>query len=79
MRYRQVKIEMIGVTGTRGARNGRGRSGSCFRSRITPADTSTNANRVPMLVRSTISSMLATAAMPPTTRPVRMVVTCGVR
>ena len=44
-----------------------------------PRQTSTKAKRVPMLVRSTISSMLAKAATPPTATPVRIVVTCGVR
>ena len=53
---------MIGVSGTSGARNGRTRSGSLYRSTITPADTSTNANSVPMFVRSTTSAMLANAA-----------------
>ena len=38
-----------------------------------------NANSVPMFVRSTISSMLVNIAQTPTTTPVRIVVTCGVR
>jgi hypothetical protein len=37
-----------------------------------------NAKRVPMLVKLTISSTVANAAMPPTAMPVRIVVTCGV-
>ena len=40
--------------------------------------TSMKANRVPMLVRLSIDSMLAKAAMPPTKMPVRIVVTWGV-
>ena len=43
-----------------------------------PTQTRMKAKRVPMLVRSTISSIEATAATPPTRTPVRMVVTCGV-
>ena len=43
-----------------------------------PTHTSTKANKVPMLVKSTISSMLMNAAKPPTIAPVRIVVTCGV-
>ncbi len=56
-----------------GTRNGRGRSGSLMRSTMMPAHTRMNANSVPMFVRSTISSMLATAAKPPTKTPVRIV------
>jgi hypothetical protein len=43
-----------------------------------PMHTSMKANSVPMFVRSTISSMLATALTPPTSTPVRMVETWGV-
>src|SRR6185437_3168207 len=64
--------------GTHGTRNGRGRSGSRRRRKITPADTSTNANSVPMLVRSTTSEMFANAENVATNTPVRMVPTYGV-
>ncbi len=37
------------------------------------------ANRVPMFVRSTISSMVVNIEQTPTARPVTIVVTCGVR
>ena len=40
------------TTQTNGTLNGRGRSGSLTRSTSTPAQTSANANSVPMLVRS---------------------------
>ena len=43
-----------------------------------PAQTRMKANNVPMLVRSTISSMLAKDEMPPTMTPVQMVVMWGV-
>ncbi len=43
-----------------------------------PMLTSRNANSVPTFVRSTISSILMTAANAPTTTPVRIVVTWGV-
>ena len=44
-----------------------------------PIATSTKANSVPMFVSSTTSLMFAKAANPPTKRPVRIVVTYGVR
>ena len=44
-----------------------------------PTQTSTKAKRVPMLVSSTTSLMLAIAANTATTTPVSQVVTCGVR
>src|SRR5687768_13266106 len=79
IRYRQARIEMIGVYGTPGTLNGRGRSGSVRRRKITPADTNTNANRVPMFVRSTTSAMFANAANVATKSPVMIVPTYGVR
>ena len=51
--HRHASTERIGTTGTSGILNPRGRSGRVRRSTITPTDTSTNANSVPML---TISS-----------------------
>src|SRR5687768_11548480 len=79
IRYRQATIEMIGVIGTQGTRNGRGRSGSDRRRKITAADTSTNAKSVPIFVRSTTSEILANAANVATKVPVMMVPTYGVR
>src|SRR6185437_3498937 len=73
MRYAHAAIEMSGVIGTQGTRNGRGRSGSRRRSRTTPADTSTNANNVPICVRSTTSEMFAKAENVATNTPVRIV------
>src|SRR6185503_1354900 len=64
--------------GPNGTLNGLGRAGSLCRKTITPTHTSTNAKRVPMFVKLTISSTVAIAAMPPTATPVRIVVTCGV-
>ena len=43
------------TTWTNGTRNGRRRSGSVYRSTITPMQTSANANSVPMFVRSYVS------------------------
>ena len=54
------------------------RFGSFRRSTSTPADTSTKANSVPMLVSSTTSAMLAKAAKNATNTPVMIVPTYGV-
>src|SRR3954468_22355048 len=51
IRYRQASAESTGTTGDPGTRKGRGRSGRVRRRTGTAADTSTNANRVPMLTR----------------------------
>src|SRR5438128_362019 len=74
----QATMEISGVTGTHGTRNGRGRSGSMRRRKITPAETSTNANNVPMFVKSTTSAMFANAANAATKTPVKIVPTYGV-
>src|SRR4029434_9925480 len=76
---KQDPIPRTGTTGTQGVRNARGRSGSRFRRMRTPVHTSAKAKRVPIFVRSTISSMLVNIAHTPTATPVRMVVTWGVR
>src|SRR5471030_3042806 len=78
IKYKHATMEMSGVSGTHGTRKGRTRSGSMRRRKITPAETSTNANSVPMLVRSTTSAMFANAANTATNTPVRMVPTYGV-
>src|SRR6476619_5524016 len=79
IRYTQATIEISGVIGTQGTRNGRGRAGSVRRNTITPAETNTNANSVPMFVRSTTSAMFANAAKNATNTPVRIVPMYGVR
>src|SRR6185312_1027232 len=71
-------IEAIGSAGTHGARKPRGRSGRVRRSTTTPAETSTNANRVPTL---TISSSLLignTDAVRATTTATSTVIRTGV-
>src|SRR2546425_334314 len=62
-----------------GTRNGRGRSGSLYRSTSTPTHTSTKANSVPMFVRSYVSPASPTSDASATTMPVINVVTCGTR
>src|SRR6266581_694396 len=79
MSQTQVKIAPSGTHGTSGVRKGRGRSGSLQRRIKTPAATSTKANNVPILHKSTTSLMLLTPANPATNTPVRIVVTYGVR
>src|SRR5664280_3012112 len=61
-RKRHEPTATIGSHGTSGTLNGRFASGWVRRSTITPAATIAKANSVPMLVRSTISSMLAKLA-----------------
>ena len=48
---KQARAERIGSTGISGTRKARWRSGRVRRSTITPIDTSTKANSVPMLTR----------------------------
>ena len=71
-------IARIGSTGTHGTRNPRFRSGRVRRSTITPADTSTNANSVPMLTISSSLSIGNTVAVTATTRPTISVMRTGV-
>ena len=52
-----------------GTRNDRGRSGCFARSTITPSDTSTKANRVPMFESSANVSISQIPAGIPTTKP----------
>ena len=47
---KQIKIPKIGNSGTHGLRKGRGSLGCVYRRAITPAQTITKANNVPMLV-----------------------------
>src|ERR1700743_3840721 len=47
-----IKMPNIGTNGTNGVLNGLGMVGLVFLSSITPIHTSTNANKVPMEVRS---------------------------
>src|SRR5882724_11001433 len=60
--------EISGNQGTKGTRNARGRSGCLRRRKITPNDTSTNANRVPILERSAASPMSTSPAGIPTAK-----------
>lgn len=48
----QTIMPNMGTRGTRGVLKGLGKPGSLFRRMITPAQTSTNARRVPIEVRS---------------------------
>src|SRR5581483_1719438 len=52
MMYTQPSADSVHTPQTSGTRNGRGRSGSLYRSTRTPILTSMNAKSVPMLVRS---------------------------
>ena len=70
---------MIGTSGTSVTRKGLGRSGAVRRNTQTPMQTRMNAKRVPMFVRSAKSPMSTNIATPPTTMPVQIVVTQGVR
>ena len=54
------------MSGTKGVLNDRGRFGSRLRRTQIPMQTRTNANNVPIFVRSTISSMLVNIAQTPT-------------
>src|SRR5688500_10934665 len=78
-RYRHARIETIVLYGTPSNLDGRERSAAVRRRKITAAETNTNANRVPMFVRSTTSAMFANAANVATNVPVMIVPTYGVR
>src|SRR5207249_2873495 len=75
----QETIPRIGTNGNRGTLKALGRCGSLMRRIMIPVQTRTNANKVPIFVRSTISSILTNIAQTPTATPVKIVVTCGVR
>lgn len=49
---KEIAMPMIGTNGTIGVLNGRGRSGFVLRIIQTPAQTITNASKVPMLTNS---------------------------
>jgi hypothetical protein len=79
IRNRHDSTARTGTTGTHGVRNARGRSGRVRRSTSTPSDTSTNANRVPMLTMSARVDSGTKVAMTATTSPVMSEITQGVR
>ncbi len=64
-----TRMPMVETRGISGARNGRGHPGSVTRMIQTAAETTTNANRVPMLTRSARNSSGASAAAAATTDP----------
>src|SRR5829696_7744658 len=69
----QTIMPNIGTTGTHGVLKWRGASGSVLRIIITPAHTSINANKVPMLVISPAISPGTNAAKNPTkTKRIRL-------
>src|SRR5664280_1128807 len=78
IRYKHETIPKIGTSGTKGVLKLLSLEGSFFLRIIIPMQTRMNANRVPMFVRSTISSILVNIEVMPTTAPVRIVVTYGV-
>ena len=66
-------IPKIGTKGTHGVRNGRGISGLDFLIINIPAQTNTNANKVPILVISpTISPGTTAATIPIKTKKIRL-------
>ena len=75
----QVRIEPSGTHGTHGVLNPRGRPGSVLRRMMIPAATRMKAKAVPMLQRSTTSSIFITPANAATSRPVNRVERWGVR
>src|ERR1700739_5178001 len=68
MRPPHSATEIRGNQGTNGTRNARLRSGCLRRRKITPSETRTNANRVPMLARSAASPMSTSPAEIPTAK-----------
>src|SRR6516165_12280368 len=70
--------EMSGNQGTKGTRKALGRCGCFRRSRITPSDTNTNANRDPMFDKSAASLTAKIPAGSPTAKPAIHVEMCGV-
>src|SRR5262249_28064834 len=69
---------MIGNNGTKGTLNARGRSGCARLRNKTPRETSTKANKVPMLERSAASPISTNPAGIPTAAPAIQVDQCGV-
>ena len=78
IRIAQQMIDRIGTSGTNGTRKLRARSGCFLRNTITPADTTTNANSVPMFDNSAKVSISHKPAGTPTTNPAIQVEMCGV-
>src|SRR5579871_1622811 len=74
----QRMIEIKGNHGTSGTLKTRGRSGCVLRKMITPSDTKTKANNVPMLERSAASLMAKIPDGMPTASPAIQVDQCGV-
>src|SRR4051794_20938301 len=74
----QRTTEISGNHGTKGTRKARGRSGCLRRRKITPNETSTNANSVPMFDKSAASPMSTTPAGIPTAKHAIHVDQCGV-
>src|SRR5208283_2146833 len=70
--------EISGNHGTKGTRNARLRSGCLRRRKITPRETSTKANKVPMLARSAASAISTNPAGMPTAKQAIHVDQCGV-
>src|SRR4029453_14895445 len=79
IRNTQAITARIGTSGTAGVRKARGRAGGGGRSTMTPIETSTKANRVPMLTTSARVVSGTKVAMRATTAPVMSEITQGVR
>src|SRR5438445_3340201 len=71
-------IEISGNQGTKGTRKARLRSGCLRRKKITPSETRTKANSVPMLERSAASPISTNPAGMPTAKHAIHVDQCGV-
>jgi hypothetical protein len=78
IRNTQAITARIGTSGTAGVRKARGSSGWVRRSTSTPMDTSTKANRVPMLTMSARVDRGTKVAIRATTTPVTSEITQGV-
>ena len=74
IRNMQLATPRSGMIGLSGTLKVRCLDGSLMRRIIIPKQTRTKANRVPILVRSTISSILVKAAIEAITRPTTIVV-----
>src|SRR5438105_15760198 len=74
----QRTTEISGNHGTKGTRKARGRSGCLRRRKITPSETSTNANNVPIFDKSAASPISTSPAGIPTAKHAIHVDQCGV-
>src|SRR6266704_6048732 len=74
----QRTTEIRGNQGTKGTRNARGRSGCLRLRKITPSETSTNANNVPIFDRSAASPISTSPAGIQTAKHAIHVDQCGV-